>query len=127
MIPLIVCVVADFLVLIPAVVLMAISIYQKSEYMVPMIQTTAIAAGFLYFIMMVAGAATIIHNFNRLKLKWWMIVVAIVTYPLYWVDIILAALHGLFVPRRRKTWTPIKHSGKIDNKKAKKACDYDSK
>ena len=127
MIPLIVCVVADFLVLIPAVVLMAISIYQKSEYMVPMIQTTAIAAGFLYFIMMVAGAATIIHNFNRLKLKWWMIIVAIVTYPLYWVDIILAALHGLFVPRRRKTWTPIKHSGKIDNKKAKKACDYDSK
>ena len=124
MVPLIVCMVADAFVLIAAIILMAFSIYQNSEYMKPMIETAAVAAGFLYFIMMIAGMATIVHNFNRLKLKWWMIIITIITYPLYWFDIILAVFHGFFVPRRRKTWTPIKHTGKIKDKRAKKVCDY---
>ena len=48
-----------------------------------------------------------------------MIILTVLTYPFYFLDLLIAFLHGLFVPRVRKTWTPIKHTGKIKDKRAK--------
>lgn len=75
---------------------------------------------FLYGLLVVAAIATIAHNYNRLKLKWWMIVIAVITYPIYFFDILMAFLHGLVSPKARRTWKPIKHTGEISNEKARK-------
>ena len=49
-----------------------------------------------------------------------MIILSILTYPIYFMDMLFAFIHGLIIPKSRKTWAPIKHTGKISNKKAKK-------
>ncbi len=81
--------------------------------------------GILYILFAIVATTTIIANFNRLKLSFWAILWSILTYFFYLVDLVLAFLHGLFVPRLRKTWTPIKHDGKIKDKRAKKVGKYE--
>ncbi len=110
----------DLCLFVIALVLCILS-YKFSPENFPLLLSQVITCGvFLYLLMVVAAIATIAHNFNKLKMKWWMILWSVLTYPIYFADFIGAFLHGLFVPSKRKTWTPIKHSGKIKDKRAKK-------
>ena len=106
--------------LIVAIFLFAFSLRYGREYSNEILYHVIIYAVFLYFIFFIACIATIAHNFNKLKMKWWMIIIVTLTYPIYFFDLLTAFLHGLFVPSARKTWKPIKHTGKIEDKRAKK-------
>ena len=110
----------DLAILIIASVLYALSLRQAPETSQAFLINIIVYAVFIYSIFVIAAIATIVHNFNRLKLKWWMILLSVVTYPFYFLDILAAFFHGLFVPRTRHTWAVIKHSGKIKDKRAKK-------
>lgn len=112
--------VLDILILIGAVILYVFSLKYSPESSMTLLANLIAYAAFIYFIFVVAAIATIAHNFNRLKMKWWMIILTVVTYPFYFLDLLIAFVHGLFVPKTRRTWAPIKHSGKIKDKRAKK-------
>ena len=111
---------ADLLILIAAIILYVFSLRQAPESSMAFLINIIVYAVFLYSLFVIAAIATIAHNFNRLKMKWWMILLSVVTYPFYFLDILVAFFHGLFVPRTRKTWTAIKHTGKIKDKRARK-------
>lgn len=123
LVPFAVACVVDMLILIGATILYVFSLRQKPDSSMAFLINIIMYAVFLYLLFVIAAIATIVHNFNRLKMKWWMILLSVVTYPFYFFDVIIAFLHGLFVPKTRKTWTPIKHSGKIRDKRAKKVSD----
>lgn len=118
-VPFAVACVVDILLLIGAVILYVFSLRQDPSVSTAFLINIITFAAFLYFIFAIAAVATIAHNFNKLRLKWWMIILTVLTYPFYFLDLLIAFLHGLFVPRVRKTWTPIKHTGKIKDKRAK--------
>ena len=111
---------ADLAILIAAIVLYVFSLKQAPNMSVAFLANLIVYAVFLYLLFVIAAIATIVHNFNRLKMKWWMILLSVITYPFYFLDILVAFFHGLFVPRTRHTWAPIKHTGKIKDKRAKK-------
>lgn len=59
-------------------------------------------------------AFLVVFKDNRhLKFKFWRIVVTLLTYILFFVDIILGFLDGLFHKKKRKTWDSIDHTGDI--------------
>ena len=120
LVPFVVACVVDFLLLVGAIILYAFSLRDNPDVSYDFVVNLITFSAFLYVIFVVAAAATIGHNFNRLKMKWWMIILSILTYPIYFMDMLFAFIHGLIIPKSRKTWAPIKHTGKISNKKAKK-------
>ena len=101
------------------------SIRQAPEYSYRLLWHFGYQLGLMYLLFALVAVATIAHNYNRLKMKWWMIVITVLTYFIYFADLLGAFLHGLFVPRVRKTWTPIKHSGHIKDKRAQKVSKND--
>ena len=113
----------DILILIGATIMYVFSLRQNPSVSEAFLINIIVYAVFLYSLFVAAAIITIVHNFNRLKLKWWMIALTVLTYPFYWLDILAAFFHGLFVPKVRKTWKPIKHTGKIKDKRAKKALE----
>ena len=119
-IPFITACAADLLLLAAAIILYVFSLRQMPSISNAFLISIITSAAFIYLMFVIAAIATIAHNFNRLKMKWWMIILTVVTYPFYFFDILIAFLHGLFVPKTRKVWTPIKHTGKIKDKRAKK-------
>ena len=119
-IPFAIACVLDILILIGSVILYVFSLKYSPESSMTLLINIITFAAFIYLIFVVAAIATIAHNFNRLKMKWWMIILSVVTYPFYFLDMLVAFVHGLLVPKSRKTWTPIKHSGKIKDKRAKR-------
>ncbi len=119
-IPFAIACVLDILILIGSVILYVFSLKYSPESSMTLLIDIITFAAFIYLIFVVAAIATIAHNFNRLKMKWWMIILSVVTYPFYFLDMLVAFVHGLLVPKSRKTWTPIKHSGKIKDKRAKR-------
>ncbi len=123
MLPFIIACVTDLLILVAAIILYSLSLKQAPEYSEPFLINIIMFAIFIYMLFVIAAIATIAHNFNKLKMKWWMIGLTVITYPFYFLDLLIAFFHGLFVPRTRKVWTPIKHSGKIKDKRAKKVSE----
>ena len=120
LVPFVMIIVAALSALVASIVLYALSLRFGRDYSVAFLIHIIVYAAFLYSIFIIAAIATICHNYNRLKMKWWMIIICVLTYPFFLNDIIIAFLHGLFVPKTRKTWKPIKHSGKIEDKRARK-------
>lgn len=120
LVPLAAAIVTNLLILIAAIILYVFSLKQKPDMSTAYLASIISMGVFLYSILVIAAIATIGHNYNRLKMKWWMIIITVLTYPIYFFDFLVAFMHGLFVPRMRKTWTPIKHTGKINDKRAKK-------
>jgi hypothetical protein len=120
LVPFVMIVVAALGALVASIVLYALSLRFGRDYSVAFLIHVIIYAVFLYSIFIIAAIATICHNYNRLKMKLWMIIICVLTYPFFLNDIIIAFLHGLFVPKTRKTWKPIKHSGKIEDQRARK-------
>ncbi len=120
MIPFVIVCVLALGALISASVLYVLSLRSHQEFSPALLAHVISFAVFLYLLFAMAAVMTIAHNYNKLKMKWWMIILSIFTYPIYFADILVAFFHGLFVPRIRKTWAPIKHSGKISDKRAKK-------
>ena len=110
----------NVLCIIASIILYAFSIQQAQEYSYTLLWHFGYQLGLMYLLFALVAVATIAHNYNRLKMTWWMIIITILTYFIYFADLALAFLHGLFVPRTRKTWTPIKHSGTIKDKRAQK-------
>jgi len=119
-IPFILTCVTDVLILIGAVILYVFSLRYGPNMSQGYLNSIIAFAVFLYAIFVIAAIMTITHNYNRLKMKWWMIIISVVTYPFYFLDFLVAFLHGLFKPSTRKVWKPIKHSGKINDKRARK-------
>lgn len=125
MLPFILACSMDLILLLATIVLYVLSL-SKAPYMSKAFLTNIITfALLLYSIFVIAAIGTIAHNYNKLKMKWWMILISVLTYPIYFLDLIIAFFHGLFVPKVRKIWTPIKHVGKIKDNRAKEVCIYD--
>ena len=112
--------ITDFLLLVCSLILWGFSFKFNPEFSHIMWIHILIQAIFLYSLFVIVAIATIAHNYNKLKMKWWMIIISVITYPFYFGDLLLAFLHGLCIPKSRKTWKPIKHTGKISDKRAKK-------
>ena len=112
--------IVDALLIVISLILYLFSLKQDPSYSSTMLGYFFMQLGILYFLMMFVAATTIVHNFNKLKLSVGSIIWCIVTYMFFFADILFAFIHGLLVPRVRKTWTPIKHTGKIKDKRAKK-------
>ena len=115
----------NILCIIASIILYAFSIRQAQEYSYILLWHFGYQLGLMYLLFALVAIATIAHNYNRLKMTWWAIAITVMTYFIYFADLLAAFLHGLFVPRTRKTWTPIKHSGQILNNKAQKASIED--
>ena len=122
-IPFIVACALNVLCIIASIILYAFSIQQAQEYSYTLLWHFGYQLGIMYLLFALVAIATIAHNYNRLKMTWWSILITVLTYFIYFVDLAAAFLHGLFVPRVRKTWTPIKHSGHIKDKRALKVSE----
>ena len=120
MFPFIGCVAIDAILSIVSLALFFASLHFNPAFSMTLLGYFFMQIGILYFLMSFVAATTIISNFNKLKLSFWTIVWSILTYFFYVSDLIIAFFHGLFSARARKTWKPIKHSGKIKDKRAKK-------
>ena len=60
-------------------------------------------------------ALLVIVKDNRyFKFKFGRIVITCLTYILFFGDIVLAALDGLFHKKKRKTWDAIDHTGDVN-------------
>ena len=125
MVPFITACALNILGIVASIGLYAFSIRQAPEYSYQLLWHFGYQLGLMYLLFALVAVATIAHNYNRLKMKWWMIVITVLTYFIYFADLLVAFLHGLFVPRLRKTWTPIKHSGHIKDKRAQKVSKND--
>ena len=113
----------DALCIIASLVLCILSLKGAPEYSGALFWHFCFEFGVLYLLMVFVAAVTIGTNYNRLKMKWWMIIICCGTYLFYFSDFMVAFLHGLFVPKTRRTWKPIKHTGKIQDKRAKKVSN----
>lgn len=114
--------VLDFLLIIASAFLYGFSFIYEPDFSHTLLIHFLVQIGFLYFLFAFVAIATIAHNYNRLKMKWWIIIIAVMTYFFFFADLLFAFVHGLIRPKKRKTWKPIKHSGKIEDKRAKKVC-----
>lgn len=112
--------VLDFLLIVASAFLYGFSFKYDPSFTNTLLVHLLTQIGLLYFLFAFVAIATIGHNYNRLKLKWWIIVLAVLTYFFFFADLLFAFIHGLIRPKQRKTWKPIKHSGKIKDKRAKK-------
>ncbi len=112
--------ITDFLLLIISVILWGFSFHFDPDFSHVMWIHILTQALFLYSLFVIVAIVTITHNYNKLKMKWWMIIISVITYPFYFADLLFAFLHGLLSPKARKVWKPISHSGKISDKRAKK-------
>ena len=119
-IPFAVTAITDFLLVIGTIFLYAFSLHYSPESSPILLASMIQAMVLLYVMFIIPAIATIAHNFNKLRMKWWMIILSVVTYPFYFADLLLAFVHGLIIPKSRKVWKPIKHSGNIKDKRAKK-------
>lgn len=61
------------------------------------------------------ASLVIIKDNHHLKFKFWRIIVTLLTYILFFADIILAFLDGLFHKKKRTTWDAIDHTGDVDH------------
>lgn len=112
--------IVEFLLLVGSIILYAFSLHYDRSSSNELLISVITLAVFLYILFIIPAIATIAHNFNKLRMKWWMILLSVLTYPFYFADLLFAFVHGLVRPKSRKTWKPIKHSGKIKDKRAKK-------
>lgn len=112
--------ITDFLLLVISIILWGFSFHFDPSFSHIMWIHILTQALFLYSLFVIVAIATIAHNYNKLKMKWWMIIISVITYPFYFADLLFAFLHGLLSPSARKVWKPITHSGKISDKRAKK-------
>lgn len=120
LVPFAVAAVVDFLLAVTSWILYAYSLIYAKDFSSTMLGHSIMFTVSIYLLFSIVALATILHNYNRLKMKWWMIILTVLTYPIYFLDLLFAFVHGLFRPSLRKTWKPIKHSGKIMDKRAKK-------
>ena len=120
LIPFVTASILSFLLIVAALILSIVSIFQAPEYS----QTLFIHLIFefltMYLFFFVIAAITIAHERKYLKFNVATTLWACSTYCFFFLELFIAFLDGLIHPNKRKTWTPIKHTGKIKNKDAKK-------
>lgn len=122
MIPFVVSCILTFLLIVAALVLSIISIFDAPAYSQILFIHLIFEFLTLYSFFFVIAAITIGHERKYLKFNFATTLWACSTYCFFFLELFFAFLDGLIHPRKRHTWTPIKHTGKIDNKEAKKAA-----
>ena len=70
-----------------------------------------------YISFVLVAIFTVIIDKKNLKLKPRDYLLAILTYPIFFFDFVLAFFDGLIHKNKRNNWTVIKHEGVINNKK----------
>ena len=71
---------------------------------------------FLYTGFALPAFITILRANDRINLTTKNKIIGVTTYFIYFYDFALAFLDGLFHPKKRTTWTRIKHTGEVTNK-----------
>ena len=71
---------------------------------------------FLYTGFALPAFITILRANDRINLTTKNKIIGVTTYFIYFYDFVLAFLDGLFHPKKRTTWTRIKHTGEVTNK-----------
>ena len=74
----------------------------------------------VYMSFVIPAIITILRDEDRLKITKKNKVIGVLTYMFFFYDFAFAFLDGLFHPRKKKTWTKIKHTGEVSHKDIKK-------
>ena len=115
------CCVADALLIVTSLILYFFSLYYEPQYSHTCLMHFFLQFGTLYLLFALIAAVTIGHNRNHLRMSVGSIIWCVLTYFFYFTDLLVAFVHGLIIPKSRKVWKPIKHTGKVKDKRAKKA------
>lgn len=110
--------VMNFLLFITSLFLTIFSTIQSPDYTAEFWSVTVSQFAILWGTYILIAALVIAKdNKHHLKLRFWRIVVTLLTYILFFVDIIFAFLDGLFHKEKRTTWDAIDHTGDITKEK----------
>lgn len=119
LIPFVVASILSFLLLVSSLILSILSIWQAPEYSQELFIHLLFQTLGLYSFFFVIAAITIGHERKYLKFNFATTLWACSTYCFFFAELLFAFIDGLIHPKKRKTWTPIAHTGKIKNKDAK--------
>ncbi len=109
----------NFLILVASLVLGFTSFYFDKSYTGTLFIHALFQFLILYSVFMVVAIAVIAHDNNKLHLKSFSIIWCVLMYAFFFADLLFAFIDGLIHKKKRTTWKPIKHSGKIKDKRAK--------
>ena len=112
-----------FLLIIGSFILGIFSIWQDPSFSSTLFFHVLGQTLFMYSFFFFLALITNLHQRKYLKYSASTILWASATYCFYFVELLFAFLDGLFHPKKRKTWSVIKHDGKINNKDANKVIE----
>lgn len=121
-IPFIISSILVFLLILVSFILSLVSIWDGPQYSQSLF--IHLLGQFLvtYLFFFAVAAVTIGHDNKYLKFNVATVLWACSTYCFFFVALLAAFVDGLIHPNKRKTWSPIKHTGDIKNKDAKNAA-----
>lgn len=117
--PFVVFSVLNFLLFIIALLLSGISAAFRPEYTAELFGKAMIQFAILYGTYVLIASVVIIKDQKHLKFSVPMIIVTILTFFLFYGDILLGVLDGLFNKKKRRIWEPTEHSGTVIDERAK--------
>lgn len=115
--------VTSLIILITSLILCITSIFTAREYSHTLWMFFVSQTVILYGVLMLVGLAVILKNWHRLKFNLPTFVWTVVTYPLFYVGILVAFVHGACSKRTRKQWARTDRTNLIINKKALEKVD----
>ena len=107
--------VVNFLLFFISLALTIASTIENAGYTAEFWSTTVSQFAILWGTYILIALLVIIKDNRHLKFKFPRIIVTLLTYILFFVDIIFAFLDGLFHKKKRKTWDAIDHTGEVNN------------
>ena len=90
--------------------------YATSAQFIPLFVTAAFQFLLVYVSFALPAFITILRSGKRINLTNKNKVIGILTYMFYFYDFAWAFLDGLFHPKKRTTWSKVKHTGEVTNK-----------
>lgn len=117
--PFVVFSIVNFLLFVISLALTIMSTVEDAGYTAEFWGTTMSQFAILWLTYIVIALLVIIKDNHYLKFKFPRIIVTMLTYILFFADILAAVLDGLFHKKKRKTWDAIDHTGDITEKAIK--------
>lgn len=106
----------NFLLFAASLILSILSSFAHPEYSPTFLGLTFSQFGILWGSYMLIALLVIIKDNKHLKFNFPTIIWTMLTYILFFVDIVAAIFDGLFHKKKRKSWARIEHTGKVDKK-----------
>lgn len=117
-IPFIIFHVVNFITGIICIVFASLAVIERaSAYDIGMLFFLGFFALFLNYLSLVIPAIlTIVRDNEKMKLTTWSKIKGILTYTFFFYDFGLAAVDGFLHPKKKQTWSKVKHTGEVTHK-----------